>query len=161
MAGTPIFESQTCTRCGGSGRYSWCQMWGDRCFKCHGRGYTLTKRGQAAQDFYQRISSLPAKDLKPGMVIWTSVGLLTEGWSEVISVEDNAIARSHASIVNGEHIYAGMNITTKHCAECMVPSDKLVRVRHTKEERIANTTKALEYQATLTKTGTVRKVKAK
>lgn len=29
---------ETCSRCGGSGRYSWCQMYGDKCFKCGGKG---------------------------------------------------------------------------------------------------------------------------
>jgi rRNA maturation protein Nop10 len=29
---------ETCSRCGGSGRYSWCQMYGDTCFKCGGKG---------------------------------------------------------------------------------------------------------------------------
>ena len=29
----------TCPRCGGSGRYSYCTMYGDTCFKCHGVGY--------------------------------------------------------------------------------------------------------------------------
>lgn len=38
-------ETETCGRCGGSGRHSYCQMHGDRCFRCGGRGRTLTKRG--------------------------------------------------------------------------------------------------------------------
>lgn len=32
-----------CSRCGGCGQYSWCQMWGDRCFKCGGSGKTQVK----------------------------------------------------------------------------------------------------------------------
>lgn len=38
---------ETCSRCGGSGRYSWCQMYGDKCFKCAGKGefvVTLTAK---------------------------------------------------------------------------------------------------------------------
>lgn len=34
----------TCNRCGGGGRYSWCAMYGDRCFGCGGRGYGLPAR---------------------------------------------------------------------------------------------------------------------
>jgi len=29
---------ETCSRCGGGGRYSWCAMYGDTCFKCGGKG---------------------------------------------------------------------------------------------------------------------------
>jgi hypothetical protein len=32
-----------CGRCGGSGRYSWCQMYGDTCFKCSGAGLVLPR----------------------------------------------------------------------------------------------------------------------
>lgn len=34
---------EECTRCGGSGRYSYCQMYGDRCFKCRGSRQQLPK----------------------------------------------------------------------------------------------------------------------
>jgi DnaJ-class molecular chaperone len=37
-------ETKSCTRCGGSGQYSYCAMWGSRCFKCHGTGKVLTTR---------------------------------------------------------------------------------------------------------------------
>lgn len=43
------FESTECSRCGGSGRYSYCTMYGDTCFKCSGSGRMLTKRGAAAR----------------------------------------------------------------------------------------------------------------
>ncbi len=33
----------TCSRCGGSGRYSYCQMYGDRCFGCSGSGKGLPR----------------------------------------------------------------------------------------------------------------------
>ena len=33
----------TCSRCGGSGRYSYCQMYGDRCFGCNGSGKGLPR----------------------------------------------------------------------------------------------------------------------
>src|SRR5207249_1748734 len=44
-----FFESETCSRCGGSGHYSYCQRYGTTCFKCGGRTTVLTKRGEAAQ----------------------------------------------------------------------------------------------------------------
>jgi DnaJ-class molecular chaperone len=44
----PAFEHVTCSRCGGSGHYSFNLMYGTVCFKCHGRGWCYTKRGAAA-----------------------------------------------------------------------------------------------------------------
>ena len=41
-------ERKTCTRCGGSGRYSHCTMYGDTCFKCNGKGKVLTAAGARA-----------------------------------------------------------------------------------------------------------------
>lgn len=35
--------TDTCSRCGGSGRYSWNQITGDRCFGCGGHGKVLRK----------------------------------------------------------------------------------------------------------------------
>jgi hypothetical protein len=43
---TDIFESEPCSRCWGSGTYSYCQAYGTRCFKCAGRSVQLTKHGQ-------------------------------------------------------------------------------------------------------------------
>lgn len=38
----PLFADGTvgvyCKRCGGSGRYNWCQRWADMCFGCEGKG---------------------------------------------------------------------------------------------------------------------------
>ena len=42
------FEIETCSRCGGSGHFSYNQIDGSRCFKCGGAKVTYTKRGQAA-----------------------------------------------------------------------------------------------------------------
>ena len=34
---------ESCGRCGGSGRYSYCQMYGDKCFGCSGHGMKAAK----------------------------------------------------------------------------------------------------------------------
>ena len=34
---------EACGRCGGAGRYSYCQQYGDRCFGCAGRGWKAAK----------------------------------------------------------------------------------------------------------------------
>ena len=54
------FETQTCSRCHGSGSYSYCQQYGHKCFKCAGSGKTLTKRGAAARAYYETLCTVPA-----------------------------------------------------------------------------------------------------
>lgn len=45
LAGLKLAD--TCTRCGGGGHYSYNQMYGTTCFKCHGSGYQDTKPTKA------------------------------------------------------------------------------------------------------------------
>lgn len=42
------YETKTCGRCGGSGSYSYCSMYGSTCFQCAGRKTVLSKAGVAA-----------------------------------------------------------------------------------------------------------------
>lgn len=60
------FELEVCSRCGGGGKYSYCQEYGDKCFKCHGTGHVLTKRGAAAKAFYKRLCTVPAASIVVG-----------------------------------------------------------------------------------------------
>lgn len=41
-----IYGSEICGRCGGGGRHSFCQDYGDKCFGCMGRGRVLTSAGE-------------------------------------------------------------------------------------------------------------------
>ncbi len=41
LIGAGSINHQACTRCEGSGKYSWCQTYGDTCFKCGGSGKAL------------------------------------------------------------------------------------------------------------------------
>jgi hypothetical protein len=60
------FETQVCTRCHGSGKYSFCLDYGDKCFKCAGSGHILTKRGAAAKAYYETLCTIPAAQVKIG-----------------------------------------------------------------------------------------------
>ena len=63
------FETTTCSRCGGSGKYSYNQYDGDRCFGCAGSGITFSKRGAKARTkFYESIQR-HVSELQPGMKI--------------------------------------------------------------------------------------------
>lgn len=59
-----------CSRCGGSGHYSWCQRFGDTCFKCQGRGTMISKAGAEAKALVdawaEEHMTVPASSLVPG-----------------------------------------------------------------------------------------------
>ncbi len=40
---TITFDTETCSRCGGCGEYSYCSMYGKMCFNCKGKGKQYTK----------------------------------------------------------------------------------------------------------------------
>jgi len=65
----PIIETETCTRCCGTGNFSYCQTYGTKCFKCGGSGKQLTKRGKLVQARYNELRAIDAMDIKPGMRI--------------------------------------------------------------------------------------------
>jgi DnaJ-class molecular chaperone len=57
------FESKTCSRCGGSGNYSFNLMHGTMCYGCSGSGEQYTKRGKEAQRFFAESLTVPAPNL--------------------------------------------------------------------------------------------------
>src|SRR5215470_11209158 len=63
---TLLFENVPCSRCGGSGHYSYCQTYGTTCFKCAGDGATLTKRGAVAQAFLTQSRKRKAGEFQVG-----------------------------------------------------------------------------------------------
>lgn len=64
-----IFESETCTRCGGTGKFSWCRQHRDTCFKCGGQGKVLTKRGLATREYWKSIRVVKFPDVEIGMMV--------------------------------------------------------------------------------------------
>src|SRR3954452_7150611 len=83
------FEAESCSRCGGSGHYSYCQSHGTRCFKCGGHGLTLTKRGALAQNVYNELLKINAEDIQPGMKVMSDAlpGFTSAAWHVVKSIE--------------------------------------------------------------------------
>ncbi len=57
-------ETAVCSRCGGSGRYSYCTMYGSVCFGCSGSGKKYTKRGYAALEYLKSLRCKPAREFK-------------------------------------------------------------------------------------------------
>ena len=161
-----LFESKTCSRCGGSGKFSWCQMHGDTCFGCGGNGLQLTKRGKVAQAWFNAKKKKPACEVKVGerivmegvpgfskaeVVIVSFVGWgdkpgwldsKTGEWKPHFKVEGVG-AKSGKS--NGIHGFENTEI----------------KMHIWGEAKAALIKEALEFQASLTKDGKVSKRKVK
>jgi len=136
-----LFESETCSRCGGSGHYSYCQMHGTVCFKCGGAGVTLTKRGKIAQAWFTARRSKRASDVKVGDVIWVDHAFMKAHWAVVESM----------SVQNTTY-----HIRTKGC-DYGACADTMIKIRFpTAEARDTAIAAALAYQTTLTKLGKPR-----
>lgn len=135
-----IFETETCSRCGGCGRYSYCQMYGDTCFKCHGRGVVLTKRGVVAQAYYTALCSLPVEKLEVGMEVWCDNIFGKSGWGKIESIMPDTL-NVGCTIVQtpllSNHVFMG----------------SMFRVRQTPEQVSTKQMLALSYQNILSKSG--------
>lgn len=92
------FEYEDCTRCGGSGHFSYNPMEGTICRRCRGTKRTPTRRGRNAltrwkEQVHTRLST-PVLDLKPGDVVYSdaesvagSLRFYPTRWRTVAQVE--------------------------------------------------------------------------
>lgn len=74
-----VYDTETCSRCQGSGYHSRCQRWGTTCFKCgripglQGTGLQLTKQARKAQakieELHKSLGAVMAGDVKAGDVL--------------------------------------------------------------------------------------------
>ncbi len=142
-----LFESEYCGRCGGSGRYSFNLMNGDRCFGCGGSGVQLTKRGKAARAFYVESQQVPVAELRPGAFIWDDMYGKVAKFLPILSIKQSGTCQ----VVNGERRYY-TDIETKRGSLGVFP-DSVVRAVRDEDQRRAQVAAALAYQATLTKAG--------
>lgn len=151
----PAFEHQACTRCGGSGNYSYCSMYGTTCFKCSGSGYALTKRGAAAQEHFRRACAIDPADVKVGDRVETCGRKYTV--AEVLGTRE-AGARIHEDGTRTPLIahYFVSKQGTRFGVQGGVP----IRLIPLGERRAAMIAESRAYQSTLTKAGKPRKVAA-
>ena len=91
-------ETKVCGRCGGSGHYSYCQMYGTICFGCAGRKVVFTKRGHATNEYLRKLRSKPASEIQVGDQIQrdsiTMGGQLYTAWYTVASIASNLSDRT-------------------------------------------------------------------
>jgi hypothetical protein len=142
-----LFESNVCGRCGGTGHYSYNTIHGSRCFGCGGRGRKLTKRGLAAQNFYNDLMTKVATEVEVGDKFLFAAGPMNSAsWvtADEVKVEGE---RVHLSGANDRGERFGMGVF----------ANNKVRIAQTAEAKREAREKALAFQATLTKTGKPRK----
>lgn len=109
-------ETTPCTRCGGSGSYSFCTAHGSRCFKCGGKKRVQTKRAAIAVAYITslRVDIKPAKELALGDVVkYDSFYTNQRGWAEITKVESSLLNAGHISYeVKGVNMSMGMHGNT-------------------------------------------------
>jgi hypothetical protein len=151
-------ETETCGRCGGSGKFSYNQMDGDRCYGCQGSGVRYTKRGKAAKAFLDSLRKVRVDSLKVGDLIYNEPGMFMGGhFAQIIEIEQPGF-HGTMSLENGVMVEKiTMGFTTMHpkYGRYGLHSSPatLVKRGFTAEEKAEQFKKALDFQATLTKLG--------
>ena len=136
------WETETCSRCGGTGNYSSHILYGTKCFKCHGAKILFTKRGIAAKKYYQESLKVDVSKIKLGDLIWED-----DGWYRVQEI-----------IKNGKSI--SFRIGPEYIANPYKTKERYPQDENGKSCKVAfekNLAKALEYQSKLGKHGKVLK----
>lgn len=145
------FEVKICSRCHGSGQYSYNQIDGSRCYGCNGEKQQYTKRGKAAKMFYVESLKLLPQDVQVGQRI-------DNGMAKFTVAEILPVAQSGSYLKNGvwepimHHNFKSTS-GKEYGAQAGYPV-KLIPAGEEKDRLVAA---ALAYQDTLTATGTPRK----
>jgi len=157
MASKLLFESKVCSRCQGSGHYSFNLRYGTVCFGCQGSGEQLTKRGNAAQNYFRELCTVLVSELVVGDVIrgthFTEGGDQYETKVEIISINPNGgIVKSVRNGVPTEHQHTELVFKSKH-GESGLHTFPNHKVEVFGRDRKAKIQQALAYQETLTQLG--------
>lgn len=151
-----LFEAVTCSRCGGSGHFSYCQRYGTTCFKCGGQKQVLTKRGRIAQALYTRLLSKPLYALQPGDQI-REYGLTMGGDSFVAWYQVERIRKDELNpgwVVEMARVARDGKITDERTSFGGLNLGHVFRVRLQDKARLANIQMiALAYQSVLSQCG--------
>ncbi len=100
---TTKFDRKICSRCHGSGSYSYNRINGTTCFGCGGSGQQLTKLGKAQAAAYRASLSRPAADIEAGDLIsyWPS-----NKWRKVLKVETG---ENYIGLWTSENVHDRLN----------------------------------------------------
>lgn len=161
-APTDRIETTECSRCCGTGRYSYNQIHGSRCYGCGGSGKKRTRRGAEAFRFLEELRSKRADAFVPGDLM--RYDMFTPGGSARIFVRVTSVSPSKAKvIINGKPSEApSVTIEGEHAklgkVRMTTSADKIIRQGFDAETKQAQLKQAIAYQATLTVKGKVSKV---
>ena len=161
------FERETCSRCGGSGEYSYNPRDEYVCFKCGGRCVTLTKKGKATAEFFSNSLFVLNSELKKGDYIWhdgfpyppinepagwRKIDVITETSARFIGKNGAESSEPKLELSFGKYSSSVVSLGGK---SKRYPQDE--EGNSTKEAFRAMKRKAFDYQSTLTKQGKVAK----
>ena len=152
------FETETCGRCGGTGNYSYCQMYGTTCFKCRGAKRIYTKRGAAARKFFDDSCMVKASEVKVGDLLLCESYGTKSGFQMVTAVGNDDGCRWLDKETNEWKPYYTIECA-KYSYRLNTFPDSMVRLGQNAEDKAAKLQAAYEYQTTLTKLGKPRKSK--
>lgn len=137
MKFTEMMTKIGCSRCGGSGHYSYCPGYGSTCFKCHGVGTVFTKKASATIESFEAALKVPVSEVKVGDRVYETAmvgisGQVSSRWERVLeigslpmTITTNGVKKEVISTVL---IYAKSRTTTF--------SDSTVRVAASAEKKI-------------------------
>lgn len=160
---TEKFETKTCGRCGGSGHYSYCQMYGTICFECKGRKNVYTRRAEAALAYARELRTVPASDIQVGWLLWIGadpMGSHKAGWYAVESISTDGSRYCSKGIDGVETWHPYTYLNTRVCSQGIC-ADGTVQAVPNRERLAEIKTLALQYQATLNERGKQLKRAAK
>lgn len=149
------FETQECSRCRGTGKFSFCEMYRDTCFKCQGQKIVLTARGLAAKKYLHELRTVPVSQIPVGSKIVVN-SMQRRYFGTVIS-----IGESGSKYMKEGQWHNYVEITTTHpkygqSRLCTFPDVGTEVIDSNDSEKIKM---AIEFQETLTKSGSPRKRK--
>lgn len=156
-------ERDVCGRCGGSGHYSYCSMYGTTCFQCLGRKECLTKRGARAAVLLKELRSRPVSELRVGDTIrcgyLTGAGNPFNAWAKVTAIVPDAGDRGGRVGPDGKIVVVPgqVHLETKgkygemHHTGCLPTT--MYEVLLPKEEQRATLVRAIAFQNALAKNG--------
>lgn len=117
------FETTVCSRCGGSGHYSFSLIHGTMCYGCNGSGVKFTKRGKAATEYFQNLMMVPVEELKVGNAI--RFFSQDRKFKEIVAIDEGTDAELGESTVLGivlEQMETGKWFTLKPSLEINLKS---------------------------------------
>lgn len=154
-----VFETEVCSRCGGTGHYSFN---GEHsiCYKCDGKKIALTKRGQAARQYYLDKRTITPEQVKVGDVI-SFYGMKRLTVAKITLKQSGTAINQKGEATPIEHYYFenkdGLTGAVQKLKEYNKGGIWDIRLLLSPEENEKLLKEALAYQETLTKQGKPRK----